>query len=132
MFLFYGGWSSFSSGGVCNWCWNMHKRIGTLGTFIKSQNYETQISTGTIYTYLILLSFLNICCLSLNHSSKSSNGILKSRWAIGQLWEDIIWAKCVISVIQWGVCTWVSVCVCALWGTVVSDRWYQEGREGNL
>lgn len=54
------------------------RKNGKLDAFTKSpKSYENQISTGTIYTYSILLNLLNICGLQLNHSSKSVNETLK-------------------------------------------------------
>lgn len=56
------------------------RKESDLGACIKSQkSYESQISTGTVYAYLILFSFINTCCRLLNHSSKLANEILKSR-----------------------------------------------------
>lgn len=87
-----------------------------MGTFIKSQNNVNQISTGTFYTYLILLNFLNICCLLLNHPSKSSNEILKSRWAIGQSCERILFELSVSSLWFSGVCAHGCLCARVLCG----------------
>lgn len=101
--------------GACKWGWKVQKRIVT-GTFIKSQNNENQISTATFYIYLILFNFLNICCLLLNHSSKSSNEILKSRWAIGQSCERILFELSVSSLWFSGVCAHGCLCACVLCG----------------
>lgn len=117
MFLFYGGCSSFSTGRrVCKWCWNVHKRVVTWAHLLKVKKARNQISTGTIYTDLILLNFLNICCLLLNHSSRSSNEILKSRWAIGQSCERVLFELSVSSLWFSGVCAHGCLYACVLCG----------------
>ena len=117
--------------GGCKWGWKCIKN-SNLSKCIKSQNNENPISTGTFYTYLILLNFLNVCCLLLNHSSKSSNEILKSRWAIGQSCERILFELSVSSLWFSGVCAHGCLCACVLCGRQYFQTDGIEGRGGNL